>query len=40
MGRNTRGKPNGSGPFRSSAQRKATGSRGKRQIAGQKCPKK
>ena len=40
MSRTTRGKRDGTGPHKNSAQHKATGSKGKRQLAGQKCPKK
>ena len=40
MGLNKRGKRDGTGPHKSSAQRKATGNKGKRKLAGQKCPKK
>ena len=40
MGKNVRRRRDGSGPFRSSAQRKLTGNRGKRKLAGQKCPQK
>lgn len=39
MGRNARGKQDGSGPYKSSAQQKATGNKGKRKLAGKKCPK-
>ena len=40
MGKNVRGKRMGTGPHKNSAQRKLTGNRGKRKLAGQKCPKK
>lgn len=39
MGYKTRGKRNGSGPHKDSWQRKKTGSKGRRLLAGQKCPK-
>ena len=38
MSRTTRGKRDGTGPNKNSAQRKATGGKGKRQLAGKKCP--
>ena len=40
MGRNTRGKRDGTGPYKGSYQRKQYGGKGKRQIKGQKCLKK
>ena len=38
MANSTRGKRDGSGPYKDSAQRKSTGNKGKRQTSGQKCP--
>jgi len=35
-----RGKRDGTGPYKNSAQRKVTGDKGKRQLAGEKCPAK
>lgn len=40
MGLQKRGKRDGTGPYKNSAQRRATGSIGKRKLAGKKCPKK
>jgi len=40
MSRTVRGKRDGTGPQAGSAQRKATGNKGKRQLTGRKCPKK
>ena len=40
MGRETAGKRDGTGPNKNSAQRKTSGGAGKRQAAGQSCPKK
>ena len=40
MGKNIRGKRDGTGPHKNSAQRKLTGNRGKRKLAGKKCLKK
>lgn len=40
MSRTARGKRDGTGPYSGSAQRRATGGRGKRQLAGQRCPKR
>lgn len=40
MGKNVRRKQNGTGPHKDSAQRRATGNRGKRKLAGKKCLKK
>lgn len=37
-GYNKRGKRDGTGPYKDSAQRAATGNKGKRKMAGQKCP--
>jgi len=39
MGRNTRGKRDGTGPHKGSYQRRTSGT-GRRQAAGQKCPKR
>jgi len=39
MGRTRRGVRDGSGPKAGSYQRKRTGSRGRRKLAGQKCPR-
>ena len=39
MSRTARGKRDGTGPRAGSAQRKATGGKGKRKLAGVKCPK-
>jgi len=39
MGKNTRGKRTGDGPYKDSYQRK-TGKKGKRQQRGERCPKK
>ena len=35
-----RGKPDGTGPYRGSFQRKKSGSKGKRKLAGRSCPKR
>ena len=40
MGKNARGKRTGTGPYKDSAQRRETGSKGKRRLSGEKCPKK
>jgi len=40
MGLNKRGKRTGTGPYKNSAQRKATGNRGKRKLRGERCSKK
>ena len=40
MGRNRPGVRDGTGPYRDSWQRRQTGSKGKRQQSGQKCPKR
>jgi len=40
MGKNKRGVRDGTGPYKDSWQRWQTGSKGKRQQAGQNCPKK
>jgi len=40
MSKNVRGKRDGTGPYKGSAQRKATGSKVKRKLVGQKCPKR
>ena len=40
MSKTTRGLRDGTGPYKGSAQRKLTGNKGRRQLQGQKCPKK
>ena len=40
MGLRKKGKRDGTGPHKDSAQRSATGNRGKRKLAGKKCLKK
>ena len=40
MGKNARGKRDGSGPYRGSYQRRQTGNKGKRILHGIPCPKK
>jgi len=40
MGATKRGKRDNSGPYKGSYQRGKSGARGKRLLAGQKCPKR
>lgn len=40
MGKNVRGKRNGTGPYKGSYQRSRHGSTGRRVQRGEKCPKK
>jgi len=40
MGRNRPGVRDGTGPYKGSWQRRQSGSKGKRQLRGEKCPKR
>jgi len=40
MSKDARGRRDGSGPYKGSAQRQQSGGKGKRQQSGQKCPRR